>query len=226
MKAILLLILFPTLLFASFEQVNQSIVKISNQEKSNRVQTGTGFLVGDDGIVITNHHVINNFKRLMVVDFKGVILPFEEVIGYDRSRDLAILKVRNVSKQTALRIPDSTKLKKGERAIIVRQEGRGKARLVDGKLVGLERNDRLYLSNAIDFGFSGSPVFNEDYELVGVVFAKRTISIAGYGKTRTSDMGGYAVNIESLKKFIEKKSGREYASVEDEKGMVLVASNS
>ena len=83
------------------ERATPSVVGISNygvvvdlwgrsslQERA----TGSGVIIGSDGYIVTNYHVIENARELVVTLGSGEELP-ATVIGADKPTDLAVIKV-------------------------------------------------------------------------------------------------------------------------------------
>ncbi len=141
----------------------------------------TGFIVGD-GLVMTAHHVVNGnlsiSKRAMLgfgskeqLDVKIYVNNCQaEVIKIDEHADLALLRVCQLPKQTRT-LAFQTNLNKEEKLfLIARPHGSKKVKrgIFHGPYMsrGLE-----YWSARIDTrdGYSGSPVYNEKAELVGVL---------------------------------------------------------
>ena len=102
-------------------------VGVYNPLGSPRAQLrGTGFIIGDNGLVVTNHHVLEKFlddKERMVIFYgtgrKPEILPVE-VVAKDEEHDLAILRIEQVKKVTdlnmkGLKITGDSKLEEGAR---------------------------------------------------------------------------------------------------------------
>jgi len=61
------------------------------------IKLGSGFFISEDGIVVTNHHVIEGGYSATVVTYDGTEYEVTSVLGYDESLDLAILKVDAIS---------------------------------------------------------------------------------------------------------------------------------
>lgn len=108
------------------EKAKPSVVGISNyglvydiwgrssiQERA----TGSGVIIGSDGYIVTNYHVIENARELVVTLGSGEELP-ATVIGSDPPTDLAVLKVEKKNLPAA-EFADSDKLLVGEPAIAI-----------------------------------------------------------------------------------------------------------
>ncbi len=61
---------------------------------------GSGFIVSEDGLILTNHHVIQDAPRITVGMPDGTTFEDVEVIGHDRLSDLAILQISAADGQT------------------------------------------------------------------------------------------------------------------------------
>ena len=108
------------------EKATPSVVGISNygvvfdiwgrsslQERA----TGSGVIISSDGYIVTNYHVIENARELVVTLGSGEELP-AKVVGADPPTDLAVIKVDR-SNLPAAELADSSKVRVGEPAIAI-----------------------------------------------------------------------------------------------------------
>jgi len=91
-----------------FAEVDKSVIRILNIEdaKAGSVATGTGFVVNNDGIVVTNNHVIEGIERwtrkkqlfMLEADEKGGVKAKKKihVIWSSKEKDIAIVKVEGL----------------------------------------------------------------------------------------------------------------------------------
>ncbi len=136
---------------------------------------GSGFIVDDEGYILTNHHVIDNGSKVIVKLFNG--REFEaEVVGSDANTDVALLKIEpGKQKLKALKLGTSDVLKVGEWVLafgapfnleqtvtagIVSAKGRGE--------VGSQYVPFIQTDVAINRGNSGGPLINLSGEVVGI----------------------------------------------------------
>ena len=54
--------------------------------------SGSGFIISDDGYILTNYHVIEDSNSITVTMYDGSVYD-AELIGYDQSNDIAVLKI-------------------------------------------------------------------------------------------------------------------------------------
>ena len=74
---------------------------------------GSGFIIDAKGLIITNHHVINNAEDIRVILHDKREFP-AKVVGRDRKTDLAILKIESGAGLAAMRWGDSSKTRVGD----------------------------------------------------------------------------------------------------------------
>jgi S1-C subfamily serine protease len=133
---------------------------------------GTGFFVQSKGLLLTNLHVAEG------MDLVGVKLPSSGSVvwaryarGFDSDSDLVVLEVETAAAKTA-RLGDSDEVRVGEPIVVVGNP-EGLEQTVSNGLVSAigELNGRrlFQISAPVSEGSSGSPVFNEYGEVIGVV---------------------------------------------------------
>ncbi len=142
------------------------------QEFKNR-SLGSGFIVGADGHILTNAHVVEGADEVMVrlVDkreFKA------KVLGSDKRTDVALIKIEASNLQVA-RLGDSAKLKVGEWVVAIGSpfgfENTVTAGIVSAKGRSLQHENYvpfIQTDVAINPGNSGGPLFNMKGEVVGI----------------------------------------------------------
>src|SRR5262249_14911532 len=79
---------------------------------------GSGFIVDNSGIVVTNNHVIADADEINVIMNDGTKIK-AELVGVDKRTDLAVLKFTPVKPLTAVKFGDSDKLRLGEWVIAI-----------------------------------------------------------------------------------------------------------
>ncbi len=140
---------------------------------------GTGFLIDTKGYLVTNAHIIQNAKNVVVQKNNGQDLKVN-VVYVDADRDLAILKIDDENYKAPSLIPYSIKRNSGDIAESVYTLGYPRNDIVygEGYLAAKTgfNGDTLTCQIAIaaNPGNSGGPILNKNGEIIGILSAKQT----------------------------------------------------
>ena len=174
---------------------------------------GSGFVVSRNGVILTNLHVIAALKQPLVTFADGRNFDRISVLGYDRDRDLAILKIP-ATDLPALPFGSSAKVKVGQRVVAFGTPWGLSGTATAGIVSAVRRHPRiegatlLQTDAAINPGNSGGPLVNESAQVVGVVVSlidsAQNLAFAVPADElrpllRTSE---YAVTPEELKRYL------------------------
>ncbi len=174
--------------------------------------SGSGFIISEDGYIVTNHHVIEDANDIKVTTYDGAIYE-AELIGYDVSDDLAVLKIDETG-LTPVILGDSSNLVVGDSVMAIGNPlGELTFTLTTGCVSALKRsitinNQRMYLMQtdcAINSGNSGGPLFNEHGEVIGITSAKYSQSNLNEASIENI---GFAIPINNVRDII-------YSIIED-----------
>ena len=147
-------------------------------DRNNRPSTralGSGFLVSEDGYVVTNRHVINGADKIHVTLYND--RRFEaELIGHDSKTDIAVLKIDPDGEVLqAVAFGDSGAMRVGDWVLAIGNPfglgGSVTAGIISarGRDIGSgPYDDFLQTDAAINRGNSGGPLFNLEGEVVGI----------------------------------------------------------
>ena len=166
-----------------------------DQQQAPREASGSGFIVSQDGYILTNNHVVQGFDRVEVTLTDRRTFP-ARVIGRDETTDVAVLKIdqRNLP-FTSLGDDNGTKIGEWVVAIgnplgldftvtagIVSAKGRGNAD-VRVNTNNWAITDFIQTDAAINPGNSGGPLVNIRGEVIGIntAIASQTGFYSGYG---------------------------------------------
>ncbi|WP_116087281.1 DegQ family serine endoprotease [Tropicimonas sp. IMCC34011] len=133
---------------------------------------GSGFVISEDGYIVTNNHVIEQADEINIEFFSGNELP-AEVVGTDPNTDLALLKV---DAESLPHVPwgDSDDARVGDWVLAMGNPlGQGfsvSAGIVSarGRALSGSYDDYIQTDAAINRGNSGGPLFNLDGEVIGI----------------------------------------------------------
>ena len=134
---------------------------------------GSGFVISEDGFVVTNNHVIEGADEITIEFFSGSELK-AKVIGTDPNTDIALLKVEADSPLPFVSFGDSDAARVGDWVIAMGNPlGQGfsvSAGIVSARNRALSGSydDYIQTDAAISRGNSGGPLFNMDGEVIGV----------------------------------------------------------
>lgn len=172
---------------------------------------GSGFVISDDGYIVTNNHVIEGADEIEI-EFRDGARRRAEVVGTDKQTDIALLKVEakdlpyvGFGNSDAARVGDwvlalGNPLGQGFSASTGIVSARGRA------LTGTY-DDFIQTDASINRGNSGGPLFNMDGEVIGVntaILSPNGGSI-GMGFSMASNVVGTV--IEQLREFGETRRG-------------------
>jgi tetratricopeptide (TPR) repeat protein len=133
--------------------------------------SGSGFIVSQDGKLITNYHVIEKANSAIAKSEKGGFFPVEGVLAVDAANDLAVLKIDGKDLPFLI-LGSSDNLEAGARISVIGSPLGLEGTLSEGiisavrEVTGIRR--WLQITASISPGSSGSPVFNSKGEVVGV----------------------------------------------------------
>ena len=164
-----------------------SVVAISNQATTNvygqvteTASSGSGFIISEDGYVVSNYHVVEGATTLTVITYDGTEYQ-AELVGYEQANDVALLKV-DATGLDAVDIGSSDELIVGDQVVAIGNPlGELTSTLTVGYISAKDRTintDGTYNINmmqtdaAINSGNSGGPLFNSNGEVIGITTAK------------------------------------------------------
>ena len=185
--------------------------------------SGSGFVVSNDGYILTNHHVVDGAKEIQVL-FSDRSEYQARIIGTDRRSDLALLKI-DAKGLKPLKFADSEQLRVGEWVLAIGSPfgldysvTAGIVSAIGRSIPNRQRENYvpfIQTDVAINPGNSGGPLFNLDGEVVGInsqIFSRSGGSI-GLSFSIPSSM---ALNVvEQLKKTGSVKRGWLGVAIQD-----------
>src|SRR5690625_1544180 len=132
---------------------------------------GSGFVISNDGYILTNNHVVADAEDIFVTFVDGKEYT-AEVVGTDERTDIALIKVAAKDLQP-LKIGNSNDLKKGEWVLAIGSPFGLDATVTVGVVSAINRETGDYLpfiqtDVAVNPGNSGGPLLNTKGEVVGV----------------------------------------------------------
>ncbi len=162
--------------------------------------SGSGFVISSDGLIVTNHHVIEDATGLQVA-LNG--RQFEaEVIGKDPATDLALLKIESDEELDYLPLADSDALRVGDWLMVIGSPLRLQNSVSVGVVSAKARSINItadpslekfiQTDAAINFGNSGGPLVNLTGAVVGIATA------INFGAENI----GFAVPVNTLKTIL------------------------
>jgi serine protease Do len=134
---------------------------------------GSGFVISEDGYVVTNNHVIEGADEIMIEFFEGGELP-AKVVGTDPKTDIALLKVIADAPLKFVSFGDSDVSRVGDWVMAMGNPlGQGFSVSVGivsarNRALSGSYDDYLQTDAAINRGNSGGPLFNMAGDVIGV----------------------------------------------------------
>jgi S1-C subfamily serine protease len=188
------------------DKIGNAVVSIDVSQQSRRGQVltgaGSGFVISDDGYVLTNNHVVDGASSITVT-FSDGTTEDATVVGTDPTHDVAVLKIADVHGATPLALADTSTLQVGDEVLAI-----GNALdLGDSPTVTLgivSAKDRsiqtdteslsglLQTDAAINPGNSGGPLVDSTGTVVGI----NTAGVTGANNI------GFAIDISTVKSVI------------------------
>lgn len=144
-----------------------------NRPRRDAQSLGSGFIISEDGYILTNHHVIAGADEV-IVRMSNRKEYVARIIGSDEASDVAVLKV-DAENLPVLEYGDSDELKVGEWVLAIGSPFGFDASVTAGIVSAKGRNlptdnyvPFIQTDVAINPGNSGGPLFNLDGEVVGI----------------------------------------------------------
>ena len=168
---------------------------------------GTGVVLSPDGIVLTNHHVVAGATAIEVTDVGNGRTYQATVLGYDRSHDVAVLRLSGASGLTTAPLGDSSSVTVGDSVVAVGNAGGagGTPSAVAGSVTGLNQSitaqdssngtsenlvGLIQVDAAIQPGDSGGALVDTHRTVVGIITAGSFTAVSQGTATQ-----GYAIPI-------------------------------
>ena len=191
---------------------------------------GTGLVLTSSGEVLTNNHVIDGATSITVTDIGNGRSYQAKVVGYDRTKDVAVLQLQGASGLQTVNLGNSSTAAVGQKVVALgNAEGKGGTpSVVAGKITGLnaaitasdegsgtsEQLSGLIRHNApIQPGDSGGPLVNTAGQVIGIDTAGSSSS-SPYQAAQTTATQAFAIPInEALSVADQIEAGHASATV-------------
>jgi len=145
--------------------------------RSEGISLGSGFIINDQGYILTNAHVIHNSLDIRVVLSESSKEYVAKIIGVDHLTDTALIKIEVDFPLSPIPLGDSDQLRTGEMVLAIGNPLGLRHSVSSGILSAKERispnpNDKyvnfLQTDSAINPGSSGGPLINLYGEVIGI----------------------------------------------------------
>ena len=185
--------------------------------QSTSAASGSGFIISDDGYILTNFHVIEDSDSISVSMYNGDRYD-ATLIGCDESNDIAVLKIEAEGLAPVI-LGDSDNLNVGDSVVAIGNPlGELTFTLTSGAISAKDREvtfsnnmsmNLLQTDCAINSGNSGGALFNLYGEVIGVTNAKYSTSS---NSSASIDNIGFAIPINSIMNIVESIIEKGYIS--------------
>ncbi|XP_008303154.1 serine protease HTRA1 [Stegastes partitus] len=180
-------------------------VPFSNEEVS--VSSGSGFIVSEDGWIVTNAHVLTNKQRIKV-ELKSGVYYDATVKDVDQKMDIALIKIESESPLPVLRLGQSSDLRPGEFVVAVGSPFSLQNTVTTGIISTAHRNslelgfkdsdmDYIQTDAIINYGNSGGPLVNLDGDVIGINTLKVAAGIS------------FAIPVDRVRQFLADSYNRQ-----------------
>jgi S1-C subfamily serine protease len=207
-------------------KVDPAVVDINTTlAYQNGSAAGTGMIISPSGEVLTNNHVIEGASKITVqIAGKGPSYP-AQIIGFDKSDDVALLQMEGVSGVKTVELSDSSRVAVGDPVVAIGNALNlpGPPSVAQGSVTAVnqaiqvggsdgttENLSGLIQTNAqLQQGDSGGPLVNASAQVIGMDTA------ASVGRRFTSGSAtGFAIPIKTAKSIADQmKSGQANANI-------------
>jgi serine protease Do len=194
-------------------KVKPSVVSINTEvigyDIFNRPQTqqgaGSGWIIDDDGIIVTNNHVVEGAESITITLDDGRTFPVDmDTVATDWITDLAILKI-DAQNLPAVNVGDSSDLRIGDWVIAIGNSLGERISATSGIVSALEvtlpvsqdqtLNDLVQTDAAINPGNSGGPLVNMSGEVIGITSVKvAEVGVEGMGYAISTNIAMPVIN--------------------------------
>ena len=188
-----------------FKRAAPAIVAIDCMGPDNKkIGSGSGFIVSDNGKIVTNLHVIQTCSNVIVRLTSGDIYDTANVVDVDARRDLAIIRIKGAS-LPVLVMADSNAIEVGQVVFSIGNAGGLQNTLQQGLVSSIRPVNGLQLiqvSASINPGNSGGPVLDDQAHVIAVAALKIT----------GAENLGFAIPVNYAKGLAESKTEATFAS--------------
>jgi TonB family protein len=172
-------------------KVRPSVIWVTTfDSKGNLLRTESGFFISADGRFVTTAHAVEGGVNAVAKTADGGIYNVTGVLTVSKSADLAVLKAE-IKPQKLLRFLDLNKtgeLSTGPRVAVVGSALAGNEGTARETTITAHSSDRLEIAGATAASSTGSPVVNENGDVIGIVTSAGEKTIARpvrCGRTRS-----------------------------------------
>ena len=148
--------------------------KNSPKQQRKATSLGSGFIIDEKGLVVTNNHVIQGADEISVVLQNNEILK-AEVVGRDLKTDIAVLRVKAEKDLPYVKLGNSEKIRVGDWVVAIGNPFGLGGTVTAGIVSARGRNinsgpydDFIQTDASINRGNSGGPLFNMEGEVIGI----------------------------------------------------------
>ena len=192
-----------------------SVVSIEASSGEGRTSTGSGFIVREDGYIVTNNHVVDGADGHIKVLFGDGSVVDAKLVGSTTDYDLAVLKVDETG-LTPLTLGDSDAMVVGDPVIAIGSPLGLDSTVTTGIVSALHRTvttasetstssafiDAIQTDAAINPGNSGGPLINSAGEVIGINSA--IASLTGSETSQAGSVGlGFAIPSNQVRRTVE-----------------------
>lgn len=189
---------------------------------------GSGFVVTEDGYILTNYHVIDGASSIKVAFVNGTSYD-ATLVGGEEANDIAVLKI-NATGLTPVALGDSDNLVVGEQVVAIGNPlGELTYSLTAGYVSAKDRSitmengeimNMLQTDAAINSGNSGGPLFNLYGQVIGITSAKYSSASASSSAASIEGLG-FAIPINDVKDMVKSIMENGYVTGKPNVGILM-----
>jgi S1-C subfamily serine protease len=204
-------------------KVDPALVDINTELYSGGRAAGTGIVLTSNGEVVTNNHVIDGATSISVTDVGNGRTYSADVVGYDRTGDIAVIQLLNASGLTTASIGNSDGVSVGDQVVALGNAGGtgGTPSEADGQVTALNQSitasdagagtsenltGLIQTNAALQPGDSGGSLVDSSGRVIGIdTAASEGFSFQGSGQ-------GYAIPIKTALGIAQQIAARQTSS--------------